>query len=147
MGYLPSPSLFYLGLHGVNGVTSLDLECDGLAGQCLHEDLHVVDVGLILVSLPSAFIDASLQELVTNNRNFPAGQISEEGGGEERTNEPVYHSKKSLRLGSVATTVSPVCLTRPRIVPCPRVSCVAHGALVFRIEKQSRSLNSRCFNI
>ena len=30
-----------LGLHGVDGNASLDLDCDGLAGQCPHEDLHV----------------------------------------------------------------------------------------------------------
>ena len=30
-----------LGLHGIDGIGSLDLECDGLAGQCLYEDLHV----------------------------------------------------------------------------------------------------------
>ena len=55
-----------LGLHGVNGVASLDLECDGLAGQCLHEDLHVGDVGLILSQPRSAFTvklqDSALQE-------------------------------------------------------------------------------------
>ena len=35
-----------LGLHGVDGVSALDLEGDGLAGECLHEDLHV-DVMLV----------------------------------------------------------------------------------------------------
>merc|ERR1711935_678447 len=29
-----------LGLHGVNGVSALDLEGDGLAGERLDEDLH-----------------------------------------------------------------------------------------------------------
>ena len=32
-----------LGLHVVDGVAGLDLECDGLSGESLHEDLHVED--------------------------------------------------------------------------------------------------------
>lgn len=30
-----------LGLHIVDSVRGLDLECDGLAGESLYEDLHV----------------------------------------------------------------------------------------------------------
>ena len=29
-----------LGLHVLDGVTGLDLEGDGLSGECLYEDLH-----------------------------------------------------------------------------------------------------------
>ena len=31
-----------LGLDSVNGVAGLDLEVDGLAGQCVHKDFHVL---------------------------------------------------------------------------------------------------------
>ena len=54
-----------LGLHNVNGIASLDLECDGLDGQCLHEDLHVCQCCCLIVATPGRFIATSngLQQL------------------------------------------------------------------------------------
>ena len=45
-----------LGLDGVDGVTGLDLNGDGLAGQCLHEDLHVAVTGLSLAQPEASLV-------------------------------------------------------------------------------------------